>query len=488
MRTSRSVFLSAAVIAACSVFSCRAEVSAKTVAPKNVLFIAVDDLRLQGNIFGQDNMKTPNLDRLCAEGVVFNRAYCNVPVCGASRACLLSGVRPTADRFLGFAAKKDEDMPSVPSLGKWFREQGYITLSNGKIYHHANDDLKAWSEPLFDPPRNKTFGEEWSMYQSPESGRLIAEYGAQNPGEKRAKTPVVEAADVPDEGYPDGRLTQKVIEDMRRLSKQDQPFFLTAGFWKPHLPFCAPKKYWDLYSDDEIKLADNQYKPENAPKQAMHKWQELRNYLDVPQKGPVPPDMQKKLVHGYYACVSYVDAQVGKLLDELEALGLKENTIVILWGDHGWHLGEHSLWAKHCNFNRVLNAPLIVSAPGLSQGLQTEAITEFIDIYPSLCDLAGIKKPDHLAGTSFVPVLQNPARSVKEYAFCRFQKGESVVSATYNYTEWYNYKTGEVDARMLYNLDKDPAENTNISENPEYAGVVKKMSDQLSALRQELKK
>ena len=443
---------------------------------KNILFIAVDDLRLQAGVYGQEMMHTPGLDRLGEEGIVFNRAYCNVPVCGASRASLMSGVRPTNTRFINYHTKKDVDLPDVPSLAKWFKQNGYQTFSNGKIYHHTNDDLEAWSEKPFNPARNK-HGEKWGMYQKPESIEII---------KTTKEKPAWEDADVDDNGYPEGLLAEKVIGDLKKLSKQDKPFFLSVGFWDPHLPFNAPKKYWDLYNPEDIKLADNPYKPEGAPDEAMHRWSELRKYYGMPDAGNMDDETAKKLIHGYYASVSYTDAQIAKLLNTLDELGLRENTIVVLWGDHGWHLGEHSLWCKHCNFDRVMNAPLFVSAPGYSKGVKTNSITEFIDIYPSLCELCDLPLPEHLDGTSFVPVLENPAKSVKDYAYIRYHKGESVVSENYNYTEWFNYKSGNVDANMLYDLKKDPKENTNVSESNQYNSTVKKMSGLLSNMRKQL--
>ena len=444
---------------------------------KNVLFISVDDLRLQAGVFGQSMMKTPALDRLGKEGVVFNRAYCNVPVCGASRASLLSGARPTPTRFRNFKTKKEIDMPEVSSLPKWFKDHGYLTYSNGKIYHHANDDLEAWSEAPFHPSRNNN-GEQWGKYQKSESIALI---------KKHKKGPAYEDADVPDNGYPDGLLADKVIGDLSKLSQQDKPFFLGVGFWDPHLPFNAPKKYWDMYSPEDIKLADNPYKPIDAPDQAMHKWSELRNrYYGIPKEGSLDDETSKKLIHGYYASVTYVDAQIGKILDKLDELGLRENTIIVLWGDHGWHLGEHTLWCKHCNFDRVMNAPLMVSGPGCTKGEKTSSITEFIDIYPTLCELCELPLPEHLDGDSFVPVLKNPSKSVKKYAYSRFGKGESVISENYTYTEWYNYKKGKVDARMLYDLEKDPKENQNVSENKNYGKTVEKMSLLLQKMRSSL--
>lgn len=435
----------------------------------NVLLIAVDDLRLQAGLYGQDQMHTPALDKLGNEGLVFSKAYCSVPVCGASRASLLSGLRPTATRFVNYYTKKDIDAPNVASLPKWFKQNGYTTLSRGKIYHDVKDDSKAWSEKPYLPK----VGIGWQSYITKESEKIVeGNKDADKPN--KISGPAFEAPDVDDNDYPDGMLADKAINDLKKFAKTDEPFFLALGFWKPHLPFNAPKKYWDLYNEDDIELADNTEKPQNAPKEAMHTWGELRAYDGIPKKGPVSDEMAKKLVHGYYACVSYTDAQIGKVLAELEGLGLAENTVVVLWGDHGWHLGEHGLWCKHCNFDRVMNAPLIIKAPGKAKGAKTETLAEFIDIYPTLCDLTGLKQPSHLQGKSLVPVLTDPTATHKEAVFSRYHDGESVITKDYIYTAWI--KNGKYVSQMLYDHKNDPAENINVAENPKYKEVVKKMS------------
>lgn len=459
----------------------------------NVLFIAIDDLRLQANLFGQQQMITPNLDRLGGEGVVFNRAYCSVPVCGASRASLLSGVRPTPTRFVNYYTRKDTDFPDLPSLPKYFKDNGYTTISNGKIYHHVDDDAEAWSEEPYIP--NPGLG--WQNYLSDESIKIVDKnYEIQkakmkeleetytDAADRMIKGPAWESMDVADNAYPDGMLADKTILDMRRLTEKGKPFFMAVGFWKPHLPFVAPKKYWDMYDEKDIELADNPYKPKDAPQSAMHVWGELRNMYDnMPQEGNVTDSVARKLIHGYYACVSYADAQVGKLLNELDKLGIAENTIVVLWGDHGWHLGEHTLWCKHCNFDRVMNAPLIVRAPGKEIGKVSTSITEFIDIYPSLCELSNLPIPEHLDGSSFVPVLENPEVKVKEAAFVKYHGAETVVTERYNYTEFLN-KEGKVRANMLYDLKEDPKENENISKKEENKELVEKLSKLLSETKQ----
>jgi iduronate 2-sulfatase len=451
----------------------------------NVLFIAVDDLRNQAGIYGDSQMKTPSIDRLGEDARVFDNAYCQVPVCGASRASLLSGLYPTATRFRNYYARKDKDAPEVASLPMHFKNNGYTTLSRGKIYHHVDDDIEAWSEKPYIPDDG---GIGWQAYITDESKEIIKENrDPSNPNE--VVGPPFEAADVPDNGYPDGMLTDKVFEDLEKFSKSEEPFFLAVGFWKPHLPFNAPKKYWDLYDENDINLADNPFPPQNAPDQAMHNWNELRGmYAGVPQEGPVSDELARKLIHGYYACVSYTDAQIGKILGELDRLGLAENTVVVLWGDHGWHLGEHGLWCKHCNFDKVIKAPLIVKAPGTetSDNKHSNSLIEFTDIYPTLCDLANLDKPKHLDGKSFVKVLKDPDVAIHEAAYSRYHDGETIVTRRYAYTEWTG--NGEMKANMLYDHQKDPDENVNVVDDLDYKDVAREMKQLLNQKRKTIAK
>jgi len=437
----------------------------------NVLFIAVDDLRPQLGCYGHDQMISPHIDRLASGGVLFNRCYCQSPVCGASRASLLSGIRPTRDRsFKGYLHHADKDWGGPLSLPKHFRNHGYYTLSNGKVYHHRDDGAGSWSEPAW-RPKGDWVGRGYLRQEN----RQIARGG-------KGLGPAYECADVADDAYPDGAVANKAISDLQRLKKLDEPFFLAVGFLKPHLPFNAPKKYWDLYDADEIRLADNPYRPKDAPDAAIHNWGELRAYHGIPRKGPLSEEMARTLIHGYYACTSYTDAQIGRVLGELDRLGLRDNTIVVLWGDHGWNLGEHTLWCKHCHFQTSLVAPLIVSVPGTKGRLKTDGLTEFVDIYPSLCELADLPLPEHIEGRSFVPLLKDPKRSGKKAIYSRFHNGQSVRTDRYCYTEW-SRNDGKVYARMLYDQKLDPRENVNISERTENAELVKELSGMLHKFR-----
>jgi iduronate 2-sulfatase len=437
----------------------------------NVLFIAVDDLRPQLGCYGQSQMHSPNIDRLAATGFRFDRAYCNVPVCGASRSSLMTGIRPARNRFVTYDTWAEKDAPGITTLNTQFRRHGYYTVSLGKVFHHAKDNVQGWSEPPWLPER------PFMGYLLPESRAAWKENRQKT---ARGRGPPTEAADVPDNAYADGQLADRAVADLRRLSKRDEPFFLAVGFYKPHLPFLAPKRYWDLYPEHEIKLPDNYYRPKDAPDVAIHNWGELRAYAGVPKRGPVSDEMAGRLIRGYYACTSFTDAQVGKLLDELDRLGIADSTIVILWGDHGWNLGEHTLWCKHCCFETSMRVPLLVRAPGFEAGKSTAALVEYVDIYPSLCQLASLPLPDHLDGRSFVPLMKDPDLPWKEAAIGRFGPGDTIRTDRYRFTE-YTARQGKPIARMLYDHQADPGENVNLSERPASEDLNETLRRQLHA-------
>ncbi len=438
----------------------------------NILFIAVDDLRPELGCYGQAQIKSPNIDQLAESGLLFNRSYCNVPVCGASRASLLSGIRPNRTRFASAHISQDEELPGALSLPMHFKNNGYQTVSLGKIYHKRPDAKGSWSVPEWFPTGD---WKGWQEYVMPESNEHIEK------GKLGINGPSFEAPDAPDHIYADGMIAEEAIRQLQNFKNSEQPFFLAVGFTKPHLPFNAPKKYWDMYNFDAIKLPDNMYKPKGAPDESMHNFDELRSYTDVPENGPMEKDFMRKLIHGYYASVSYMDAQLGKVLQELKRTGLDKNTIVILWGDHGWHLGEHDLWVKHCNFNKVLRTPLLLRVPGKQGNIKTDALVEYVDIYPTLCELTGLSKPFHLQGQSFAPLVDNPDKAWKEAVYSRWTQGETVITQTHTYTEWFDDITGKKTARMLYDLTKDPEENTNISENKENKNLVLELSKKIKS-------
>ncbi|MCZ6672249.1 MAG: sulfatase [Verrucomicrobia bacterium] len=456
--------------------------SAQTDRP-NVLFFAVDDLRTQLGCYGQKQIISPNIDRLAATGTRFDRAYCMVPTCGASRASLMSGIRPTPERFVRFTARIDEDSPDIIALHEHFKNNGYRTLSLGKILHFPPDTSNGWSKPAWRPDRSfKTESEPIIGWPIPHN---LKELHAQS---RNHRLPFA-SYDTPDDSLGDGLVAAEAVKQLQLLADQKQPFFLAVGFFKPHLPFNAPKKYWDLYKDTHIDLPDNYYPPKDAPEEAIHNFGELRSYTAVPKRGPVSDEMARTMIRGYYACVSFTDAQVGRVLNELDRLGLRDNTIVVLWGDHGWNLGEHTLWCKHCTFENAMHAPLIVRTPqqaASQKGNETSALAEFIDIYPTLCDLTGLEKPAHLEGQSLVPVINDPSLKGKGYAIGRFRNGDTIRTDQWRYTEYTSVEaagSGETISRMLYDHNDDPYENINLASRPEYLSVIKKLSRDLNRLK-----
>ena len=421
----------------------------------NVLFIAVDDLRIELNCYGDTEVKTPFIDKLAKDAVVFERAYCNIPVCGASRSSLMSGIYPTQKRYKSYTSRIDEDTPGAKTMPQIFKDNGYTTLSRGKILHYSQDsDSVSWSEPAWKPKSPK--------WLDPETGKTLSK--------TKQRGRIYELPDVADNKYRDGMVAEKVIADLRNLKKDGKPFFLACGFVKPHMPFYAPKKYWDLYDRKSIKLADNQHRPKNAPKMLKGSGEFRSYYLDG--MDPNSEKFHRVMKHGYLACVSYVDKLIGDILSELEKLELDQNTIIVFWGDHGWHLGEHNFWGKHNTMHHSTQVPLIVKIPG-GKGAKSKALVETVDIFPTLCELAGLNKPMQLQGKSFKELLSKPDADFREFIYSRYGPGDAVVSKDFSFTR---FKDKSI---MLYDHSKDPAENNNVAGNPEYSPIIEKMTKQL---------
>jgi iduronate 2-sulfatase len=391
----------------------------------NVLFLAVDDLRPELGCYGHRLAKTPVIDRLAGDGVRFDRAYCQEAICSPSRASLMTGMRPDSLGVVDNVTYFRDTTPDVVTLPQHFRSHGYETVYVGKIYHGGMvDKEKSWS-------RAARFGKRYQPpamrgYQLPKSREIIrrnteqltAKYG-DVARRGLIQGPVTERADVPDNAYQDGITADAAVLTLREL--KGKPFFLAAGFLKPHLPFIAPKKYWDLYDPAEIRLADNPFKPEGAPSIGLHASFELRTRHGVPKAGPIDDELARHLLHAYLACASYVDAQIGKILDELDRLGLRESTIIMLWGDHGWHSGEYGIWGKATNYEVGTRVPLIVCPPGgRAEPAASDALVELVDMYPTLCEMAGLPLPAHLEGRSFAPLIDDPDRPWKKAAFSQF--------------------------------------------------------------------
>lgn len=439
---------------------------------RNVLFIAVDDLRPELGCYGAGHIVSPRIDALAARGAVFERAYCQQAVCAPSRVSLLTGCRPDTTRVTNLETPLASVRPDLVSLPRHFRQSGYTTVSLGKIFHHIDsDDPQAWSERPWSPPG--------IAYATDSNQRRLREGAA----DKKRPEPY-EAADLPDEAYSDGKIAARAVEALGRLREEGRPFFLAVGFYRPHLPFVAPKRCWDRYDRAAIRLPDNPLAPQGTPDIAMTTWGELRSYAGVPKSGPVSDDLARTLIHGYYASVTHTDDQVGKVLDALDRLGLRESTLIVLWGDHGWQLGEHGMWCKHTNFEVAVRAPLVFAGPGVSGGRRIGALAEFVDVYPTLCELAGVKMPESpLEGVSLVPVMNDPNRPWKKAAFGQYphsgRMGYTVTDGRYRFTRWEAGRRGGPVEHELYDHASDPAENVNLAGRQEHADAEQRMKDLL---------
>ncbi|KRP28372.1 MAG: hypothetical protein ABS28_07210 [Cryomorphaceae bacterium BACL22 MAG-120619-bin32] len=466
-------------------FSCKVKntkeiVSASTINKKqNILFISIDDFRPKISSYGETKMITPNLDKLASEGVQFNNAFTNIAVCGASRASIMTGIRPSETRFNDFSTRASVDVPNAIPLNQIFKENGYQTISYGKIYHHNDDFRQYWSEV--------DEGQIQSDYQDPES---IKRRDDSPRGEYGKKGVAFEYPDVDDYAYNDGKITKKAIDKMKMLSEQNKPFFMAVGYVSPHLPFIQPKKYWDMYNHDAIQLADNVYQPKNSPDiaiEAQHNSAEMRkNYLDMPENGPLSDELSRNLIHGYYASITYMDALIGELLKSLDELGIRDNTTIVLWSDHGYFLGEHGFWCKHSTFYEAVKIPLYISAPNYAKNKTTNSFTELVDIYPTLCDIAGITPPKHLQGESVVSVLKDPTKQLKSEVYTRYKQGEAVIDKNFSYTEFYEGE--KYLGNMLYDMNKDMKQNTDISKIEANKELVEKYKKKLKIMRDKVSK
>jgi len=441
-------------------------------AAPNVLFFAVDDLRPEFGAYGNTVVKAPNLDRLAANGLTLSRAFCQQAVCSPSRSSLLTGTRPDTTKVYDLETHFRKALPDVVTLPQFFKENGYFVQGMGKLYHGSLDDPRSWSTP-------------WT---SPKTGHGAYGIPENNVGRtKQNRGPAFESSEVPDNTFHDGALADMAIAALGDLAKKKEPFWLGVGFIRPHLPFVAPKKYWDLYDPAQIQLAPNPFPAKDAPEYSVTSFGEMRQYQGIPKQGPVSDDLARQIKHGYYAALSYMDAQMGRVLDELERLGLKENTIVVLWGDHGWKLGEHGSWCKHSNVENDTHAPLLISVPGMkTAGKKSSGLVEFVDIYPTLAELCGLPLPGHLEGKSFAPLIENPDQAWKTAAFSQYPRpglmGYSMRTDRYRLTRWMDRKDpGVVKAVELYDQEKDPQENVNVAGNPELAEILKELTAQAEA-------
>ena len=498
----------------------------------NILFIAVDDLKPELGCYGNNLIKTPNIDRLAAMGTVFLNNYCQQAVCGPTRASLMTGMRPDATKVWDLKTKMRDVVPDIVTLPQYLITQGYTTAGVGKIYHPSCIDKKndepSWSIPFLTPKEsdyaNGLGFPAKKHYQSPETKAAInAEAPASDKDKKAddgestsgAVKPSSECLDLPDNAYEDGVSALIAKKAIIELSKDKKPFFFACGFHKPHLPFVSPKKYWDLYKREDMPIAEFQEHSKNEVFIAYESSGELRNYTDIPAFTTYPKEdlraglkveKQKELVHAYYAAVSYVDAQVGILLNTLDSLGTLDNTIIVLWGDHGWHLGDHDMWGKHTNFEQATRAPLIFAAPGLKAG-KTKSLSEHVDVFPTICDLANLPIPTQLQGKSLKPVMQNKATTVNDYAMSQYPRklkgpefkelgytdgklmGYSLRTDKYRYTIWFNnsfnssqpYADNRIYKRELYDYVKDPLEKVNAVDDGSYKKILEDLHKKMLA-------
>lgn len=444
----------------------------------NILFIAVDDLRPELGCYDVPVIQSPNIDALARRGMVFNRAYCQMAVCSPSRTSLLTGTRPDTTKVYDLTTHFRKALPDIVTLPQLFKNNGYFTEAMGKIYHHGLDDQASWSVPTAYP-------------QASHGAERAAEDVNAPPGTKPKRGPAFKAFTGPDNALHDGELADMAVTALGDLKEKKQPWLLGVGFIKPHLPFISPQKYWDLYDPAKIPLATNPFYPTNAPKYAIPSGGELRSYAGVSAARHLPDDYARQLKHGYYAAVSYIDAQVGRVLAELDRLGLRDSTIIVLWGDHGWKLGEHDAWAKHSNVEKDTHVPMIISVPGMANaGKHTDALVEFVDIYPTLAELAGLPLPKTLEGQSLKPLIDDPQKALKSAAFSQYPRtsgkqnlmGYSMRTDRYRLTRWVERNDHtKLDAVELYDHHVDPQENLNIAGEPGNKALVKKLTAQSEA-------
>jgi iduronate 2-sulfatase len=454
----------------------------------NVLFIAVDDLRPELGCYGNTIVKTPNIDRIASRGIVFNKAYCQQAVCSPSRTAIMTGLRPDVTKVWDLVTHFRVAQPDCVTLPQHFKAHGYHCAAINKIYHKGYEDGRSWSAPhwyssgrsvdtdLVDFTKQIVTKHDVSVqeFMSP----------ATRSGTDTKPGPAYEVSLKAESDLPDGAAAAEGVKRLRGLKAQKEPFFLAVGFAKPHLPFVAPKKYWDLYDPNAIPVPTIDHLPDGSPKFAGHNNSELHNYPGVPKQDPIPADFAKTLRHGYYACISYTDAQIGKLLDALDQEGLSDNTIIVLWGDHGWQLGEHGLWHKHTNFEIATRSPLLISVPkSQTAGRKCDAPVEFVDVYPTLAELCGLPAPTtKVDGNSLKNFLDNPSAPATDVAISQYPRRDSITGTDlmgYSIRDnrwraifWRDRSGPNIVATELYDEQNDPTETVSLANKPEHKPVL----------------
>lgn len=478
----------------------------------NVLFIFADDLRPELGCYGCKHIHSPNIDRLAAMGTHFEKCYVQVAVCNPSRASMLTGKRPDELSVWGLDKHFRESNPDAVTLPQHFMAHGYHTAAIGKIYHNDKLDPASWSEarmvvPGFPYDPDCVYVDnhelEWLEQKKDElRGTEREKRQVDQFGYWYLKAGATEMPDVTDDAYYDGAQTDAAIEKLSELSAKDKPFFFGLGYYRPHLPFNVPKQYWDLYDRETIELAEYDMPPLGAPPVALNSMKELRGYRDFtdcnpPGEGQLHPDHAKLLRHGYFASVSYIDAQIGKVLDHLEQIDEIDNTIIVLWGDNGWKLGDYGSWGKMTNYEMDTRVPLIIKpASSMAGESKRDQIVESVDIYPTLCDMAGLPQPDGLAGQSFAEQVDQSDKKGKEQAFSQFLRygfwlgpneqeamGYTMRTEDWRYVEWFYSDSDECFAKELYDITSQGLEQKNLVGQAEVSAIETELAAALKAYR-----
>lgn len=473
-------------------WQCTTISAVKKTAQPNILFIAIDDLRPQLHCYGEKYMHTPHLDQIAKEGRLFNNHYVQVPTCGASRFSMLLGQYPQHKKHTSNQVFRDHlaeaEQAGLHTLPKALKKGGYYTSALGKISHYVDGKIYTYAgEGDGRPEMPNSWDYEWGPV-----GKWGTAWNAffgyadgSNRNSKNKKGAPTEFVAEKDEDLPDGLIAEKAISELKRLNQQEQPFFLAVGFFKPHLPFVAPKKYWDLYEGKKLPLSPTPDMPQNIPPNAVPNSGEMfGNYPGHLEKGGrgirLSEDYAMHLRRSYFAAVSYTDAQVGKLMQTLKETGLDKNTVVVIWGDHGWHLGDHTVWGKHTLFERSLRSTLIIKTPHMKQaGTMNEAIVESVDIYPTLLELGQVSAPNSLAGKSLLPILENPKAGLPKPALSFWENGYCLRTPGYRLAK---YKEGSAVHTVLYDHTKDVYETTNVAGQQEYGAVLAELEQLCSTL------
>lgn len=451
----------------------------------NVLFIASDDMRPQLGCYGDPTVKSPNIDALAKKGLVFTRSYVQQALCSPSRISMLSGRYPATTEIFEIGRTLRTTMPDITTMPQHFKDNGYHTRSLGKIYHVGIDDDASWTIPAWHSkmPRHSPETQKAVVKFRQDAQAKGIEIPQRGKGSSLSAIPAFEAVDCKDEDLLDGDTAVNAIAQLREHAKNPaQPFFLAVGFANPHVPWISPKKYWDLYDPAKLPLAGNEFLPKGAPDFAATSGADFRAYANVPE-GDLPEPFKRQCLHGYLAAISYVDAQVGRLLAALEETGLAKNTIVVFWSDHGYYMGEHTWWgSKHNNYEGATRNSFVVSVPGMKHaGEKSASLVQSVDIAPTLTELCGLPANEGFQGRSLKPILEDPAAIVNENAFSWYPKagrlGVAMRNDRWRMVEWT--RNGEQPVRELYDMKNDPQDDINVAGKPENTAVLKQMGEQL---------